>query len=66
MATSELEAFAFDVPWVLLKRDRYVAHEVRGTLPLVPITLGMIAFLVWARLLYNLIVFRMIEVFFRL
>ena len=66
MATSELEAFAFVVPWVLLKRDRDVAHEVRGTLPLVPITLGMLASLVWARLLYNLIVFRMIEVFFRL
>ena len=57
MASSELEAFAFVVPWVLLKRDSDVAHEVRGTQPLVSITLGMLASLVRARLLDYLIVF---------
>ena len=57
MASSELEAFAFVVPWVLLKRDSDVAHEVRRTLPLVPITLGLLASLVRARLLDYLIVF---------
>ena len=66
MATSELEALAFVAPWELLKRDRDVAHEVGGTLPLVPITLGLLAPLVWARLLDNLVVFRRIEVFFGL
>ena len=57
MAPSELEAFAFVVLWVLLKRDSDVAHEVRWSLPLVSITLGLLASLVWARLLDYLIVF---------
>ena len=42
MATSELEAFAFVVPWVLLKRDRDVAHEVGRVLSLVSVALGLL------------------------